>query len=91
MYLDALTPWFHALDHANYARWIPVRLRDMAKLETEHSDVAAQISADNFTVQKTRKVFSSIPIDQAQEQNNALIKGDGEALGLTNNPSALRR
>ena len=33
MYLDALTeltPWFFALDHTNYARWIPVHLRDMA-------------------------------------------------------------
>ena len=33
MYLDALTeivPWFFALDHINYARWIPVHLRDMA-------------------------------------------------------------
>jgi len=29
-YLDALTemtPWFYALDHTNYARWIPVHLR----------------------------------------------------------------
>lgn len=36
-------------------------------------------------------VFSSIPIDQAHEQNNACIKGDGGAVGLTDNPSALRR
>ncbi|KAG7160899.1 hypothetical protein Hamer_G007673 [Homarus americanus] len=42
-------------------------------------------------MQKTRKVFSSIPTDQAHEQNNACIKGDGGAVGLTNNPSALRR
>ena len=61
----------------------------MAKLATEHSDVAAQYNAFNFTVQKTRKGFSSIPIDQAHEQNNALIKGDGGAVGLADNPSAL--
>ena len=33
MYLDALTEitlWFFALDHTNYARWIPVHLKDMA-------------------------------------------------------------
>ena len=32
MYLDALTElvaWFHALDHTNYARWIPIHLKDM--------------------------------------------------------------
>ena len=28
-----------------------------------------------FVVHKTRRIFSSIPIDQAHEQNNALIKG----------------
>ena len=37
------------------------------------------------------RVFSAIPIDQAHQQNNACIKRDGWAVGLTNNPSALRR
>ena len=94
MYLEALTvrtPWFHALDHTNYARWIPVHLRDMAELFTKHPNVAKEFKAGKFTVQKTRKVFSSIAIDQAHEQNNALIKGDGGAVGLTDNPRALHR
>ncbi|KAJ8395934.1 hypothetical protein AAFF_G00026420 [Aldrovandia affinis] len=94
MYLDALTelvPWFHALDHTHYARWIPVHLKDMAELTTKHPDVARKFREDHFTVQKTQRVFSSIPIDQAHEQNNACIKGDGGAVGLTDNPSALRR
>ena len=30
-------------------------------------------------------------IDQAHEQNNAMVKGDGGAVGLTENPNALRR
>ena len=30
-------------------------------------------------------------IDQAHEQNNAVIKGDGGAIGVTEDPSALRR
>ena len=32
LYIDALTkmvPWFFALDHPNYARWLPVHLRDV--------------------------------------------------------------
>uniref|UniRef100_UPI00358E9808 uncharacterized protein n=1 Tax=Myxine glutinosa TaxID=7769 RepID=UPI00358E9808 len=94
MYLDALTelvPWFHALDHTHYARWVPVHLRDMVALPMKHPDVAREFRAGNFTVQKTKKVFSSIPIDQAHEQNNACIKGDGGAVGLTDNPSALQR
>ena len=42
-------------------------------------------------MEKTKWVFSAITIDQAHEQNNACIKGDGGAIGLTENPSALRR
>ena len=37
-YIDALSrimPWFFALDHTNYARWIPVRLCDMVTLATK--------------------------------------------------------
>ena len=92
MYLAALTelvPWFHALDHTHYARWIPVHLRDMAALPMKHPGVAREFGAGNFTVRKTKNVLSSIPIDQAHEQNNALIKGDGGSIGLTDNPSAL--
>ena len=94
MYMEALTGlacWFHALDHTNYARWIPVHLKDMAELQDKHPEVAREFAAGNFTVQKTKRVFSSIAIDQAHEQNNAWIKGDGGAVGLTENPNALRR
>ena len=27
--LEALVPWFFALDHHNYTRWVPVHIRDM--------------------------------------------------------------
>ena len=50
-----------------------------------------EFSIGHFTVQKTKRVFSTIPIDQAHEQNNSLVKGDGGAVGLTENPSAMRR
>ena len=30
--LKAIDPWSFALDHHNYARWIPVRIRDMESL-----------------------------------------------------------
>ena len=40
---------------------------------------------------KTAKRFSAMAIDQAHEQNNAMVKGDGGAVGLTENPNALRR
>ena len=31
------------------------------------------------------RAFSAIAIDQAHEQNNAAVKGDGDAVGLTEN------
>ena len=94
MYLAALTElvsWFHALDHTHYAGWIHVHLRDMISLPMKHPAVAREVRAGNFTVRNTKNVFSSIPIDQVHEQNNALIKGDGGAVGLNDNPSALLR
>ena len=36
-------------------------------------------------------MFSGIAIDQAHEQNNASVNGDGGAVGLSENPAALRR
>ena len=94
MNLDALTelvPWFFALDHTNYARWIPVHLRDMAELANKHPYVFQQFSNGHFTVQKTKRMFSAIPLDEAHEQNNAYVKGDGGAIGLTDNATELRR
>ena len=57
----------------------------MAKLATKHPDVARKFREGHFTVQKTQRVFSSIPIDQAHEQNNVCIKKDGGAVVLTDN------
>ncbi len=68
-----------------------VHLRDMAELPEKHPEISRKFNAGHFTVQKTKRVFSSIPLDQAHEQNNACVKGDGGAVGLTEDPSALRR
>ena len=68
-----------------------MHLRDMINLPETHPDVAAKFNAGHFTAKKTKRAFSAIAIDQAHEQNNAYVKGDGDAIGLTENPSALRR
>lgn len=94
LYVDALTkivPWFFALDHTHYARWIPVHLRDMVTLKEEHPEVFAEFLKGNFVVKKTAHRFSAIAIDQGHEQNNAAVKDDGGAVALTENPAALRR
>ena len=40
---------------------------------------------------KSTRPFSAIAIDHAHKQNNAVVKGDGGAIGLTQNPRALLR
>ena len=76
VYLDTSTELvirFFAPAHTNYACLIPVHLKDMAELAKKHPDIYSEFSAGHFTVQKTKRVFSSIPIDQAHEQNNAYM------------------
>ena len=89
--LSELMPYFFANNNVNYARWVSVHLRDMLTLERQHPEVAREFHAGNFVIHKSSRCFSSMAIDQAHEQNNAVIKGDGGTIGLTEDPSALRR
>lgn len=89
--LNKMTPWFFALDHPNYSRWIPVHIRDMATIHSTHHGIALEFEKGHFVVNKSGRPFSRIPTDQAHEQNNASVKSEGGAVGLTQSPSALRR
>ena len=71
----SLALWFFALDRIHYARWLPVHIRDMEGLETEIPAIAAEFKNGNLVVNKTNSAFSSLPIDQAHEQNNKIVKG----------------
>ena len=87
--LKALVPWFFALDHQNYARWIPVHIRDMESVPASiHKEFEEH---DHWVVPNTTNRFSSIPIDLANEQNNDLVKRSGGAVALTENPSAFKK
>ena len=72
-----LLPWFFALDHTNYSRWLSVHLVDMFQLEETNTDIATAFKNGMFVVNKTRRKFSSIGIDHAHKQNNRCVKGDG--------------
>jgi len=58
----------------------------MTELPSKHPDIYREFRSGHFTAQKTKRVFSAIPVDQTHEQNNAHIKGDGGAIGLTDDP-----
>lgn len=60
-------------------------------LQWKHPEIYAEFDKGNFTVRKTDSKFSNIAIDQPQEQNNVIVKGDGGAIGLTEDQAALRR
>ena len=66
-------------------------MRDMIMLKFTHPDVNDEFLKGNFAVKKTMHIYSAMAIDQGHEQNNAIVKGDGGAVGLTENPAALRR
>ncbi|RUM46947.1 MAG: hypothetical protein DSY80_01375, partial [Desulfocapsa sp.] len=89
--LEQLIPWFFALDRVHYSRWLPLHIRDMKELVVRHPCTHNAFLDGHFVARKTSRKFSGIALDQAHEQLNDLIKGDGGAVGLTENPSALRR
>ena len=89
--LSILAPWMFALDHINYARWLSVHIRDLCMLESQHPEVFSRFTEGGFVVCKTKRKFSAIALDHAHEQCNALVKGEGGAVGLTNNTNALKR
>ena len=94
MYIQSLLkviPWLFAFDHVNYARWLSVHISDMVNLQTTHPEVYCEFLKGHFAVHKTSNIFSAMAIDQCHEQLNDLIKGDGGAIGLTENPQALER
>ena len=80
---------FAAMVHVNYAQWLSIHIGDLAALEETYRDVFHHFSSGAYVARKTKRMFSAIALNQAHEQCNALVKGAGGVVGLTNNPSAL--
>ena len=84
-----LIPWFFA--HRNYARWLPIHVRDMLALDNIAPRIVTEFEKGHFVVHKTHNTFYSIAIDHAREQNNKLVKGEGGVIGLTESAPQLLR
>ena len=66
--------------------------RDMVTLKQKHPQLAQQFQSGKFVVHNRAASSQQRPcIDQAHVQANAVIKADGVAIGVTEDPSALRR
>ncbi|KAG1683216.1 hypothetical protein GQR58_010142 [Nymphon striatum] len=66
-------------------------LRDIRDMENLPQSVLNEFMEGHWVIPKSSKRFSTIPIDQAHEQNKELVKGSGGAVGLTENPIAFRK
>lgn len=56
-----------------------------------HPSIYAEFLNGKFTANISGRKFSAMALDQAHEQCNSRVKGDGGAVGLTENPNELRR
>ena len=56
--LNQLAPWFFALDHVHYARWLPVHIRDMNALDITHPLIYDEFQNGNLVVQRSTHHFS---------------------------------
>ena len=93
MYVECLgkmVPWMFAMDHVRYARWLTVRSQDLILLKERGIDVHEEFTRGHFVTNKTKHRFSALAHDQIHEKQNAIIKGDGGFVGLTENPDALQ-
>ena len=90
LYLKAireLLSWMFALDSQHYARWLSMHYRDTCELPVKHQGVSTEFRNGSFVVHKTKRLFSSIALDHAHEQVNAVVRGEGGDVGLTENPT----
>ncbi len=74
---DELCAWFFVLDHSNYARWLPIHVRDMVELPVKHPELYTEYLKGHFVVQKSAHKFSLIAKDQSHEQSNKILQWRG--------------
>ena len=84
--LRKLVPLFFALDHHNYARWLPIHIRELDVLP---DSIQVELAQGYWTITRSNRRFSSIPIDHAHEQANNGVKRVGGMISLTENPGML--
>ena len=89
--IKEIMPWMFALDHTHYARRMSVFLKDLQLIPSKYKSIFEEFKRGYFTVKNGNRKFSNIGVDQGHEQNNKLIKIEGEAIGIFDNPKTLLR
>ena len=87
-----MIPHFFAMDRTNYARWMPIYLADMYKLEERHPNVFKEFSAGNHSVSRSQQPFGQVWTDMALEQSiNLDSKSKGGIVGISRREDAVER
>ena len=63
----------------------------MCSLDDTHPTVTQEFRKGKFVLSKTNRLFSTIALDHAHEQNNKVMKDQGGIIGITQDPDALLR
>jgi len=63
----------------------------MATVDETNIQVKSVFEEGCFVIARTKSPFSSMGIDQCHEQLNKIVKGNGGAIGLTEDNDKLRR
>ena len=90
LYIYTLTPiidLFFAMNHLNYARWLSKFQLDLMNVDDSHPGLNAILENGSFSIRRTDKQFSRIPIDLTLEQT---VNADASShlSTMTNNYSA---
>jgi hypothetical protein len=80
---ERLAEIFFALDHTQYARWLPVFIQDLKVLSVENPSVFAELST-NMSVRTSQANFSDIAFDHEHEQLKKVIKSTSGYINLVN-------
>jgi hypothetical protein len=87
--LENLATYFFAYNRLDYAQNILEFTARTYASETTDPDLWKRLCAGEFAVTKNPIPFTSIGIDQSQEHDNKILKGEGGLRGITNKPSTL--
>ena len=86
--VDTMLSWAFALYYINHACWMSVFICNLKSLYGK--DVYNEFCKGHISVKKSNREFSSIGEDYTHEQNNKIIKGDGDVIGIFDHEKVLR-
>ena len=85
-----IIPWIFTFNHSHCARWLSLHLHDLSSLKSVSRNTHEFVKG-KFVTQKSSHKFFTLTHDQVHEQLNAMVKGDGGVIGISENEASLRR